>query len=189
MTDDEFIKFMHSGYPKWVIERINPVQEEGSKMSGCHNPYVDEKHTCGCSCHRGGHKYMKLSHPPIPCCECSNFDIPKEKTSMVHDETKNECKCVGCISKRLDELEKKYESKFKIQHEILESLSNRICNLENNKYKLECIKPYKCPVCLGESKIQVTHGLMEPLEKRIIDSAGRHFKLCNACEGKGIVWG
>ena len=69
----------------------------------------------------------------------------------------------------------------------IENIYRKIDELE----KGENIKktPHKCPVCDGESRKQIHTGIIEPFEKRIIDSHGRHFMLCNACEGTGIVWG
>ncbi len=49
--------------------------------------------------------------------------------------------------------------------------------------------PYKCPLCNGDGKTLTQSNVAEPFEKRIIDSLGRHFTWCSACEGKGIIWG
>jgi hypothetical protein len=85
------------------------------------------------------------------------------------------------IEHRLKLLESKIKKIDEIESKFADFMQNSRLNGEK--------KPFKCPVCCGYSKIQITHGIMEPFEKRIRDSAGRHFILCNTCEGKGIIWG
>jgi hypothetical protein len=101
------------------------------------------------------------------------------------------------MSKRIDKLEENTLNARRLL-EIAHGLENyreyrtAIENLETDvMYLKEGSRktPHKCSVCNGESKTQVMHATIEAFEKRIIDSQGRHFILCHACEGKGIVWG
>jgi hypothetical protein len=104
------------------------------------------------------------------------------------------------LSKRVDELEKRISENeldmscfptFEYVNEYIskclkEQINNRLIDYNSYKYYVSNKKPYQCLVCYGDGKIQVLN-VLEHFEKRITDSQGRHFILCNTCEGKGIV--
>lgn len=121
--------------------------------------------SCQCPCHNG----LLWSIYPSQCwCSCNKQSISVQFNPM-NEEIRVLRETVDSLQKRLEVVEA-WKKAAKI-----------LCDQSK--------KPHKCPVCNGESKIQITHGIIEAFEKRIIDSAGRHFKLCGTCEGKGIVWG
>ena len=90
-----------------------------------------DHYPCECSCHKGGHKYMKTSNPPIPCCTCDNFIGYIHPTKHI-----DKCKCVFCLYQIIEEIKKRIsalESIFKDFPKIYAEMNDK--------------KPYKCPCC------------------------------------------
>lgn len=90
------------------------------------------------------------------------------------------------ISRRLDDIVGMFaKDSCKLESEIIR-LDKKFDDLEKlfydekEKFRSNDKKPYKCPVCEG-------NGCMNKYlneEKKLIA-----FKICNSCEGKGIIWG
>jgi DNA repair exonuclease SbcCD ATPase subunit len=106
----------------------------------------------------------------------------KEISKRIDDIENGLINRVGILGKALHDF-----SELSIRMDQLETELNTVRTLGSRAYHPK--KPHKCPVCNGQGKFLTQSALLEPFEKRIIDSAGRHFTLCNGCEGKGIVWG
>jgi DNA-binding ferritin-like protein (Dps family) len=71
--------------------------------------------------------------------------------------------------------------------ELEEKIYDLAKNFDDNRVIIHK-EPYKCPVCQGEKRIQIFTNIVEPFEARTIDNLGRHFKPCEICDSKGIVW-
>jgi len=84
--------------------------------------------------------------------------------------------CYKCDTKQWDHI-------HKINSEISQ-LWHKINDLYQIREKMDFKKPHKCPVCEGCGKIIINNG-------QVLTSYPPQYptKICNICEGKGIVWG
>lgn len=140
---------------------------------------------------------------------CSDMPVCKEHSALI------EFYCERCspiqrvlnnLLDRIVKLESKQEPLFTSEmHKDVTQLLNRVHRLEelmkfsDHDERIHALeskfevthdkKPHKCPLCNGEGKIETHSNIVEAFETRIIDNLGRHFKKCNSCEGKGIIWG
>ncbi len=108
-------------------------------------------------------------------------------------------------NKRIEELENAYKADFETAKEIIFAgaqthasilrLEKGLKDLEqlfyDEKEKFRCNdkKPHECPVCNGEGRKILTVNSMHPLQSYTVDAGGVHSRCCEACKGKGIVWG
>lgn len=145
-------------------------------MSGCH--YTP----CGCMCHTTGIKTVCASNPPIPCCPCDVLSKPV--SPMVENIQK--------LWERVIELEdfRRQQTDWCLdKQELLRIIDSRLDSIELITIQLPIPtklvekKPHKCPVCDGLGEFEL-HSAED-----IIKAGGVRFPVCNACEGKGIVWG
>jgi hypothetical protein len=65
LSDDDFIKFMHSGSPLWKNKGFKDIEGKEYQMSGCY-PTGD----CRCNCHHLGVPFIRTSIPAQACCSC-----------------------------------------------------------------------------------------------------------------------
>lgn len=112
-----------------------------------------------------------------------------------------------CVLKRLDTIETTLANNVSDINERINVINRQLDTLADNDLtirrsiselekqiielrglSLHPTKPYKCPVCQGEKRIQIFTNIVEPFEARTIDNLGRHFKPCEICDSKGIVW-
>lgn len=110
--------------------------------------------------------------------------------------TKHELPNAKEFVERVEALEKSHyhnANAFYARLDKLETMQRDMLNAPNLIWAKYNKTPYCCPVCNGEAKTQVLYTknamVLEPFEKRITDSEGRHFILCHACDGKGVLWG
>lgn len=120
------------------------------------------------------------------------------------EEEKAEGKWWTCFSEiseqdtvflRYDSFKEKIQARDTHYTELFTDLCGRLLEIErrldahteviNQKHSF----PHKCPCCDGKGRNQIFPNLCGPFETGIIYSQGGHFKSCNSCQGKGVLWG
>lgn len=101
------------------------------------------------------------------------------------------------LPKRIEKLEELNQQCFeanpiKAIYDKFEKIESKIACLMQKSTLNDEKRPFKCPVCSGEIKILIDpatpmSGIQAMFGKR--DENGMYYKECNACNGKGIVWG
>ena len=117
-----------------------------------------------------------------------NYQIDKNIESFRRiDELEKENKMrqdtIACVDKAYNEAYRKIEKRLieiERYQEIVHAQYKVVINKsqENDVTKLSQKQPFRCSVCAGKGNAKTE---VEPMVLK--------FELCNACQGKGIVWG
>ena len=106
------------------------------------------------------------------------------KVEELEKENKMRQDTIACIDRAYDEECEKLKKRIK-------ELEKQI--IEMRGLSLHRTNPHKCPVCDGNKTVITGFKFIHPMErlspKYNMNEVGETIMDCEACEGKGIVWG
>lgn len=101
---------------------------------------------------------------------------------------------VDNIHERIDEIESKIsepdDEELNVSYDCIRETASKWHKYFNMNTANKT--PHKCPSCDGSTRKYIDPGMpMSGIESMCCnrDETGNYYKICHACEGKGIVWG